>query len=329
MVKKSKKNSIFRTTSRKSRKSKLIRGGDEYRFSKPVIDQSSKVTYKDPIFDETITYSTKCSDNKDEEYRQKREAWVKALKDMYDTDGLKEHHPCIIGTKQDTKRPSREEIEECEKNHPEYKDDECKFRIPTQAQINECNRQRKEVIDEPCGEFISKTKCIAGNAAQNGITIRRFRGEPVRIKNQHLKETDETQNYDEFGETKVSTYCDKYKQKYCEADRIPVDTSYDNKGAMLKGSWAQLQKKNFKCAKIRQTGMNNTCLNGWTEPPGCMTHSMEDNESESGIKDLEEPSRKVEMGDIQKQLDNVRNINGGYRKMNRRFSRKYKTRHYL
>ena len=307
MVKKSKRYSIFRT---KSKKSKMIRrSGGQYKFNKSEIDVSNQVTYKDPIFDETITYSTKCSDNKDDEYRRKREKFANALKD--------EDHPCNIGTQKDKKRPSWEEIEECEKNHPEYKNDECKRRIPTQSQIDECNRQRKEVMDEPCGDFLSKTKCIAGNAGQAGSSIRRFRGEPVRIKNQHLKETDETQNYDEFGETKVSKYCDKYKQKYCEMDRSAVDSAYDNKGKRLTGSWATLQKYNFKCAKIGSTGTNKECINGWgvkqagTDELDCNIHGM--------ISDLEEPSKKTEMNEIQNQLNKIR---GGYKKMNRRFSRK-------
>ena len=59
--------------SKKSKKSKMIRrSGGEYKFNKYEIDVSNQVSYKDPIFDETITYSTKCSDNKDDEYRRKR-----------------------------------------------------------------------------------------------------------------------------------------------------------------------------------------------------------------------------------------------------------------
>jgi hypothetical protein len=174
-------------------------------------------------------------------------------------------------------------------------------------------------MDEPCGtNFKSKALCFAGNSGQAGSTIRRFRGEPVRVANKHLKETDETQNYDEFGETKVSKYCDKYRQKYCEMDRIPVDTSFENKGNILRGPWATLQKYNFKCAKIGSTGTNKECINGWgvkkdgTDELDCNIHGME--------QDLEEPQQKTEMNDIQNQLDKIKI--GGYKKINRRFSRR-------
>jgi hypothetical protein len=302
MVNKSKKkHSIF---GRKSKKSKMMRRyGGQFNKFQPVV--SNQVIYKDPIFDETITYSTKCSDNKDEEYRKKREAFANALKD--------EDHPCNIGTQKDKKRPSQAEIEECEKRFPEYKNDECKRRIPTQSQIDECNRQRQEVMDEPCGVFLSKAKCIAGNAGQVGNTIRRFRGEPVRIKNQHLKETDKTQNYDEFGETMVSKYCDKYKQKVCEMDRIPVDTA----GKRLNGSWDSLQKYNFKCAKKESTGTNKSCINGWGVRKGA-TNELDCNIHGMLSDDLEEPSQKTEMNEIQNQLNKIQ---GGYKK-NRRVSRK-------
>ena len=183
-------------------------GGSMYQL-KPVKERG--VTYLDPIFNEDITYDTKCNKNKDEEYRIKREAFANALK--------QDDHPCNIG--------SQKYIENCKKKPKPTCDSIETYdgkldcinelnavceRLPTPDELNACDQQRNAVMDEPCGKFPSRTTCMAGNVGQAKGSILRYRGEPVRIKNQHLKETDETQNQDEKG-TKVSQYCDQYTQK--------------------------------------------------------------------------------------------------------------------
>ncbi len=247
------------------KKYKMLKGGvlaKPTEFKRKEIDLTKVTEYFDPIFDEKIRYDRKCDG--DEAYRIKREEFINKLFDREKKE--KKDHPCNIGSAGDS-------------------------RIPTPEQLAECDRQRNAVMDEPCGEFTSKSTCMAGNAGQNmSAKIRRFRGEPVRIENKHLKETDETQNYDQFGNTKVSIYCDKYKQKFCAPDRKPIDIS----GNELMGSYAMIQNKIDKCAKKQQTGVNNTCVNGWSGP-GCKIHDR--------ITDVQEPSKKAEEDKIKEQFN--------------------------
>jgi hypothetical protein len=238
-------------------KYKLQKGGIPIPFKPKEIDLTKVTEYHDPIFNEKIRYDKKCEG--DIAYFDKREIFANAMKDK--------DHPCNIGANGDK-------------------------RIPTQEQLNKCDKERNAVMDEPCGEFNSKSTCMAGNAGQNmSAKIRRFRGEPLRIKNQHLKETDITQNYDQFGTTKVYKYCDQYKQKYCSDDHRPIDMTTGNE---LSGDWEKIQKIKFKCAKKQQTGVNNTCVNGWTGP-GCKIHNK--------ITDLVEPSNKAEEDKIKEQFN--------------------------
>ena len=189
-------------------KRRMMKTGGSVSQLKPV---KERVTYFDPIFNENITYDTKCVGDKDEEYRQKREAFANALK--------QDDHPCNIGSQQYIENCKKKPKPTCDSLENNNDKSDCINKLnalcersPTPDELNACDQQRNAVMDEPCGEFSSRTTCMAGNAGQAGSAIRRYRGEPVRIKNKYLKETDETQNQDEKG-TKVSQYCDQYTQK--------------------------------------------------------------------------------------------------------------------
>ena len=197
-----------------SKRRMMKTGGSMYQL-KPVKERG--VTYLDPIFNETITYGTKCDGDKDEdeEYRKKREAFANALK--------QDDHPCNIGSQKYIENCKKKPKPTCDSietydgkldciNELNKSNAVCE-RKPTDAELAKCNEQRNEVMDEPCGEFPSRTTCMAGNAGQAKGAIRRYRGEPVRIKNQRLKETEETQNQDSNGITKVSQYCSKIKKE--------------------------------------------------------------------------------------------------------------------
>jgi len=186
-----------KSSKKSSKKSKMQKGGV---FSLDQLRQRSNLTsnmieYQDPIFLEKIRYDQRCPG--DEEYVRKREQFVQDMKDP--------SHPCA------------------------YKENQ------TQAELAACRRAVSQVIDRPCGNDKGFIKCMAVNAGQTidnpcgglygkkyndciienankpydpkGTVIRRFRGEPIRIANRNLIETDQTQNYDNAGTTLVKKYC--------------------------------------------------------------------------------------------------------------------------
>ena len=67
-------------------------------------------------------------------------------------------------------------------------------------------------LDVPSGDDTITVKCMTGNAGHNEqATIRRYKGETIRTKNQYVTETNKSQRYDENGKTLVYNYCNKNK----------------------------------------------------------------------------------------------------------------------